>query len=76
MLYVAPQRCNSDGCFDINQDRVDELNSGVDSTLEVANDELKEVIASTQDYDDDGLFITTNPDDLKACNFYIITYYF
>ena len=59
--------------FDINQVRVDELNSGIDSTLEVANDELKEVIASAQDYDNDGLFITTNLDDLKTCNFYIIT---
>ena len=59
--------------FDISQRRVDELNSGVDSTLEVADEELKEVIVSAQDYDDDGLFITTSPDDLKACNFYIIT---
>lgn len=59
--------------FDINQARVNELNSGIDSTLEVANEELKEVIAPTQDYNDDGLFITTNLEDLKACNFYIIT---
>jgi len=59
--------------FDINQARVDELISGVDSTLEVANDELKEVIASSQDYDNDGLFVTTDLEKLKACNFYIIT---
>ena len=59
--------------FDINQARVDELKSGIDSTLEVANDELKEVIASAQDYDNDGLFVTTNLSDLEACNFYIIT---
>ena len=59
--------------FDINQSRVDELNSGVDSTLEVEDKELKEVIASTQDFDNDGLFITTNQDHLKDSNFYIIT---
>lgn len=59
--------------FDINQSRVDELNSGKDSTLEVDDDELKEVIASTQDFDNDGLYITTNQDDLKNSNFYIIT---
>ena len=59
--------------FDINQSRIDELKNGIDSTLEVANDDLKEVIASAQDYDNDGLFVTTNLDDLKACNFYIIT---
>lgn len=59
--------------FDINQSRVDELNSGHDSTLEVEDADLKEVIASTQDYDDDGLFITTDPENLKYCNFYVIT---
>jgi len=59
--------------FDINQSRVDELNSGKDSTLEVDDDELKEVLASTQDFDNDGLYITTNPDDLKSSNFYVIT---
>ncbi|MFT4537289.1 MAG: UDP-N-acetyl-D-galactosamine dehydrogenase [Saprospiraceae bacterium] len=59
--------------FDINQSRIDELNGGKDSTLEVSDDELKEVIASTQDFDNDGLFVTTNPDYLKSSNFYIIT---
>ena len=59
--------------FDINQSRIDELNRGTDSTLEVAGDELKEVIASSQDFDDDGLFVTTNPDHLKNSDFYIIT---
>jgi len=59
--------------FDINQGRVDELNSGTDSTLEVADEELKEVIASTQDFDNDGLLVTTNIDHLAACNFYVIT---
>lgn len=59
--------------FDINQSRVDELNAGTDSTLEVADNELKEVIASTQDFDNDGLWVTTKLEDLKSCNFYVIT---
>ncbi len=59
--------------FDINQTRVDELNSGKDTTLEVDDEELKEVIASTKDFDGDGLYVTTNQDDLKHSDFYIIT---
>lgn len=59
--------------FDINQQRVNELNKGVDSTLEVDNKELQEVIQSPQDFDNDGLFVSTNPDSLLSCNFYIIT---
>lgn len=59
--------------FDINQSRVDELNSGTDSTLEVADHELQEVLASTQDFDNDGLFITTNNEMLQNCNFFVVT---
>ncbi|MCY1634892.1 nucleotide sugar dehydrogenase [Marinifilum sp. D737] len=56
--------------FDINQERVDELNSGVDSTLEVDNENLKSVLV---DELGDGLFLTTTNDCLKDCNYYIIT---
>jgi len=59
--------------FDINQSRVDELNSGKDSTLEVDDAELSSVLESSQDLDNDGLYITTNQDDLKSSNFYVIT---
>ncbi len=59
--------------FDINQSRVNELNSGTDSTLEVEDNVLKKVLASTEDFDNDGLFVTTDPDHLKSSNFYIIT---
>lgn len=59
--------------FDINQGRVDELNSGIDSTLEVADDELKAVLASTNDFDNDGLFVSTDQAILKNCNFFVIT---
>ena len=59
--------------FDINQARVDELNSGVDSTLEVENKELTAVLASSKDFDNDGLYLTTNGQELENSNFYIVT---
>jgi len=59
--------------FDINQSRVDELNKGHDSTLEVEDDELKKVLASSLDLDNDGLFVTTDANQIKNCNVYIVT---
>lgn len=53
--------------FDINKSRVDELMSGVDSTLEVSNELLLDAI------DNNGFICTTNLDDIKDCNFYIVT---
>ncbi|QER40993.1 Vi polysaccharide biosynthesis UDP-N-acetylglucosamine C-6 dehydrogenase TviB [Acinetobacter suaedae] len=50
--------------FDIHQKRVDELKSGQDHTLEVSSEELKK--ASHLSY-------TANLDDLKECNFFIVT---
>ncbi len=50
--------------FDINQARVDQLKAGRDSTLEVESDELA---ASKH------LKYTTNLDDLRAANIYIVT---
>lgn len=50
--------------FDINQKRVQELQSGVDHTLEVDSDELQEA---------KGLRYSADAQDLKACNTYIVT---
>jgi UDP-N-acetyl-D-glucosamine/UDP-N-acetyl-D-galactosamine dehydrogenase len=50
--------------FDINVSRVADLQAGRDLTLEVTKDELS---ASTH------LEFTTNPDNLKSCNTYIVT---
>ena len=50
--------------FDINQARIAELQSGIDSTLEVSTDELAESMYIS--YSD-------NVDDLKNCNMYIVT---
>ncbi|MFV4926294.1 hypothetical protein Q5E79_017555 [Acinetobacter baumannii] len=50
--------------FDIYQKRIDELKSGQDHTLEVTPEELKQ--ASYLSY-------TANLEELKDCNFYIVT---
>ena len=50
--------------FDIHQKRIDELKSGQDHTLEVSPEELAQ---STQ------LTYSANLEDLKSCNFYIVT---
>lgn len=50
--------------FDIHQKRIDELKSGQDHTLEVSPDELMQ---ATQ------LSYSADLEDLKSCNFYIVT---
>ena len=52
--------------FDINKPRVDELRSGYDRTLELTDDEVKESITN-------GMIYSTNMDDIKDCNIYIVT---
>jgi len=58
--------------FDINQQRVNELMAGKDSTLEVAPDTLKKVLVEASS-SEKGLFCTTDIQDIKDCNYYIIT---
>ncbi len=58
--------------FDINQNRVNELNSGLDSTLEVDKDTLQKVLVA-EPLESIGLFCSTTIDDISDCNFYIIT---
>jgi len=50
--------------FDINQGRVNELISGTDSTLEVSSEELRDATK---------LQYSTNIEQLKSCNVYIVT---
>ncbi|HIF36040.1 MAG TPA: Vi polysaccharide biosynthesis UDP-N-acetylglucosamine C-6 dehydrogenase TviB, partial [Candidatus Thioglobus sp.] len=50
--------------FDINESRIQELKQGKDATLEVDSKELKQ---ATQ------LSYTTNINDIKDCNIYIVT---
>jgi UDP-N-acetyl-D-galactosamine dehydrogenase len=58
--------------FDINQKRVDELNSGLDATLEVDQETLQAVL-SKQPLEQVGLYCSTNPSDIESCNYYIVT---
>ena len=58
--------------FDINQNRVDELNNGVDFTLEISKELLRSVLV-TNTSEKTGLFCSTNINDLQDCNYYIIT---
>ncbi|MCE8464366.1 nucleotide sugar dehydrogenase [Bacteroides nordii] len=51
--------------FDMNQARVDVLMSGHDSTLEVADDLLQEAIRN-------GFICTSDIEDIRDCNFYIV----
>ena len=45
--------------FDINKQRISELNSGVDKTLEVDNEDLKSVLITDLNTDK-GLYVTDN----------------
>ena len=58
--------------FDINTDRISELMSGVDSTLEVDNETLQSVLVNDSS-ESNGLFCTNQLDKIKDCNYYIIT---
>ena len=58
--------------FDINQERVTELMSGKDSTLEVEESALNAVLVDAVSTEK-GLFCTTDIESIKACNYYIIT---
>jgi len=58
--------------FDINTDRISELMSGIDSTLELDNETLQSVLVSEAS-NSNGLFCTNQLDKIKDCNYYIIT---
>lgn len=60
--------------FDINSERVSELMNGIDSTLEVENEILESVLVKKQlIYGEKGLFCSTNLDDIRDCNYFIVT---
>ena len=62
--------------FDINGPRVDELMNGHDRTLEVEDEDLKEVIASdliSTEKNGKGLYCTTAVGDIESSNFYVVT---
>ena len=57
--------------FDINEQRVQELNEGVDRTLEVDNAELLSLLKIENNEFTNYLLPTTNVDELKDCNIFI-----
>lgn len=58
--------------FDINKTRVAELMFGKDHTLEVEESALKAVLKKSTD-DQIGLYCSCNIDDIRDCNYYIVT---
>ncbi len=58
--------------FDIDINRIKELKSGSDKTLEVDDDSLKSVLIDDI-YKDKGLFVSSKPEDIAESNVYIIT---
>ena len=58
--------------FDIDSKRIQELNSGIDKTLEVENENLKSVLIDNLE-ERKGLFVTENIDDISDSNIFIIT---
>ncbi|AWK03025.1 nucleotide sugar dehydrogenase [Flavobacterium crocinum] len=58
--------------FDINESRVNSLKSGTDTTLEVEDDVLQDVLVENPS-EKNGLFCTTSLVDIENCNYYIVT---
>ena len=56
--------------FDINESRVNQLNNGHDSTLEVSDQNLKAVLKQEHS---NGLSLSFNASDIADCNVYIVT---
>lgn len=59
--------------FDIDQNRISELRSGTDSTLEVSDSVLKSVFKKDLQENTNGLFCSSYKSDIKGANYYIIT---
>ena len=59
--------------FDINQSRIDGLNSGTDSTLEVSDEILQEVLVKDLNNVSTGLLCSSSLEDIENCNYYVVT---
>ncbi len=61
--------------FDINQNRVNELNNGFDHTLEIEENVLKKVLKQQNPFQESesGLLCTSNLEEIKEANIYIVT---
>ena len=62
--------------FDINNKRIEELNNGIDSTLEISSKDLNENLRKNINEvfeHNQGLLLSSDIASIKACNIYIIT---
>ncbi len=59
--------------FDINEKRIAELRSGKDSTLEVEDELLQEVLKENAEKIGNGLYCSNQIEDIKDCNYYVVT---
>jgi UDP-N-acetyl-D-galactosamine dehydrogenase len=59
--------------FDINSQRVEELQKGKDHTLEVEDVLLQRVLMPHPQEKQTGLLVTTKPDNMVDCNVFIVT---
>ena len=61
--------------FDINTDRITDLQHGLDQTQEISEQQLNEVLIDDfeQTNVSNGLVVTTDKEKLSQCNYYIIT---
>lgn len=59
--------------FDINENRIKELASGSDSTLEISDADLKAVLLSNAATSEKGLYCSNQLSDIESCNHYIVT---
>ena len=59
--------------FDINKNRVAELQSGVDSTLEIDDAVLQSVLVTNFDALEKGLLCSNELTSIQDCNYYIVT---
>lgn len=59
--------------FDINQNRIEGLLSGKDSTLEVSDEVLQKVLIKDFNSNQNGLLCSSEITTISDCNFYIVT---
>jgi UDP-N-acetyl-D-galactosamine dehydrogenase len=59
--------------FDINQNRIDGLRSGTDSTMEVSDEVLQGVLVDCFSENQNGLLCSSNLEDIADCNYYVVT---
>ena len=57
--------------YDINEERIAQLNDGIDATHEIAPDVLKAAMNATSS--SEGLTLTHSPNDLTGANIFIVT---